>query len=140
MDMEWYGMDRQGHLAVFCSAGTGHLPAFVCEDVERADALIEFFDQMEARTTSVLLTGKTGQAAQAARTFSDRGLYYFDADDGSRNGVCTLHPYYTKQSCPKEPLQVESLPAQIQESLQHNLMEIDDFALCTKIRVKHAYD
>lgn len=30
LDMEWYGVDRQGHIAVFCSAGEGNLPKFVC--------------------------------------------------------------------------------------------------------------
>lgn len=28
MDMEWYGVDRQGNIAVFCSAGEGYLPEF----------------------------------------------------------------------------------------------------------------
>lgn len=41
MDMEWYGIDRQGNIAVFCSGGEGNLPEFVCENVERADELME---------------------------------------------------------------------------------------------------
>ena len=28
MDMEWYGVDRQGNIAVSCSAGEGYLPEF----------------------------------------------------------------------------------------------------------------
>ena len=44
IDMEWYGVDRQGNIAVFCSAGEGYLPEFVCEDKERADELIEYFN------------------------------------------------------------------------------------------------
>lgn len=39
MDMEWYGVDRQGNIAVFCSGGEGNLPEFVCENEERADEL-----------------------------------------------------------------------------------------------------
>lgn len=41
MDMEWYGVDKKGNIAVFCSAGEGYLPEFVCEDVERAEELME---------------------------------------------------------------------------------------------------
>lgn len=47
MDVEWYGVDQQGHIAVFCSAGTGYLPEFVCENIERADALIDYFEVAE---------------------------------------------------------------------------------------------
>lgn len=43
MDMEWYGVDRRGNIAVFCSTGEGCIPEFVCEDRERAEALIEYF-------------------------------------------------------------------------------------------------
>ena len=52
MDMEWYGIDRQGNIAVFCSGGEGNLPEFVCENVERADELMEYFDKFERITYS----------------------------------------------------------------------------------------
>ncbi len=35
-------------------------------------------------TDSVLLFIQTEHAQQVAKDFSDRGLYYFDADDGIR--------------------------------------------------------
>ena len=72
LDMEWYGVDRQGHIAVFCSAGEGNLPKFVCEDRERADQLIEYFGGLKKSTGSVLLFPKTKRAEQVAREFSDR--------------------------------------------------------------------
>ena len=55
MDMEWYGIDRQGNIAVFCSGGEGDLPEFVCENVERADELMEYFDKFERITDSVVV-------------------------------------------------------------------------------------
>ena len=55
MDMEWYGIDRQGNIAVFCSGGEGNLPEFVCENVERADELMEYFDKFERITDSVVV-------------------------------------------------------------------------------------
>jgi len=66
MDMEWYGIDKKGNVAVFCSGGEGNLPEFVCENVERADELIEYFDRMKKITGSVLMFPKTkvGRAEQ----------------------------------------------------------------------------
>jgi len=55
VDMEWYGVDRQGNVAVFCSGGVGNLPEFVCENHERADELIDYFEMLEKMTSSVLV-------------------------------------------------------------------------------------
>ena len=110
MDMEWYGVDRNGNIAVFCSAGEGYLPEFVCEDAERAEELMEYFDTVEKITDSSLFFKSIERAEQVAREFSDKGLYYFDSDDGTRFGIATLHEYYTKRSAPLRPLEYERLP------------------------------
>lgn len=142
MDMEWYGVDRQGNIAVFCSGGEGNLPEFVCESEERADELIEYFEKIEKNTSSILIFTQTkiGHTEQVARDFSDKGLYYFDADDGTKLGVCSFHEYYTKHSYPQKPLKYELLPKHIREILKHNFMEIEDFSLVDTIYVKHAYE
>lgn len=139
MDMEWYGIDKQGNIAVFCSAGEGYLPEFVCEDRERADKLIEYFEVKEKTTSSTLLFKSIERAEQVARDFSDKGLYYFDSNDGTQYGVCTLHEYYTKLSSPLEPLKYSSLPKTIQDMLKYNVMEIEDFSSVDQVYVDHAY-
>jgi len=140
MDMEWYGVDRQGNIAVFCSGGVGNLPEFVCENDERACELMDYFESLEKMTSSVLMFPQSRGAEQCARGFSDKGLYYFDANDGTRPGICTFHEYYTKQSYSQSPLKYEQLPDHIKEILKHNLMEIEDFSLVNTICVKHAYE
>ena len=142
MDMEWYGVDKKGNVAVFCSGGEGNLPEFVCESEERADEIIEYFDRMKKTTSSMLMFPQTkvGRAEEVARDFSDKGLYYFDADDGTKLGICTFHEYYTKHSCPQNPLKYELLPKHIKEILKHNFMEIEDFSLVDTVYVKHAYE
>ena len=55
MDMEWYGIDRQGNIAVFCSGGEGNLPEFVCENVERADEWNTLISLKESRTVLLFL-------------------------------------------------------------------------------------
>lgn len=54
MDMEWYGIDGQGNIAVFCSGGEGNLPEFVCENVERADELMEYFDKFYKKISKLM--------------------------------------------------------------------------------------
>lgn len=140
-DMEWYGVDRQGNIAVFCSGGVGNLPEFICESEERADELMEYFEKIPKSTNSILRFPKTkiGRTEQAAKDFSDKGLYYFDSDDGIESGVATLHQYYTKHSHPEKPLKYDLLPKHIREILKYNFMEIEDFSLVDTIHTKHAY-
>ena len=140
MDAEWYGVDKNGNIAVFCSGGVGNLPEFVCESTERVDELLDFFEVLKKSTSSFLMFPQSKGAEQCARDFSDKGLYYFDASDGTRPGICTFHEYYTKQSYPQSPLKYEQLPERIREILKHNFMEIEDFSLVTTIFVKHAYE
>lgn len=139
IDMEWYGVDRNGNIAVFCSGGAGNLPEFVCENRERADDLVDYFERLEKTTSSVLMFSQSRGAEQSARNFSDKGIYYFDADDGTQPEICTFHKYYTKQSYPQSPLKYERLPEKIRENLRHNFMEIEDFSLIQTIYVNHAY-
>lgn len=133
LDIEWYGIDAHGHIAVFCSGGTGHIPEFICASHERTDELISFFRQICPNTTSVILSELTPVAMQCARNFSDRGLYYFDANDGDG------HPYYIKQSSPNQPLHYEQLPAHIKKLLSCQCLSIENFALVNTIAVPHAY-
>ncbi len=136
MDMEWYGVDKQGHIAVFCSGGQGNLPEFVCKNRESADELIKYFDNIEKITHSILIFPKTGHAEQVAREFSDKGLYYYDTDDGTKSDLCSFHEYYTKHSYPQKPLKYELLPTHIREILKHAFMEIEDFSLMDTIHVQ----
>lgn len=142
MDMEWFGVDRAGNIAVFCSAGVGNLPEFVCADKERANALIEYFETAEKISDTILLNkmNMTERFQWVAHDFSDRGLYYFDSDDNTEFGVCRLHEYYTKISIPQNPIKFCSLPEHIQKIMENNLLEIDDFSLINTINVKHAYE
>lgn len=108
--------------------------------LERAALGGSFFNDIEKITSSVLLFHRIERAEQVARDFSDKGLYYFDADDGTRLGICTLRRYYTKRSYPQKPLKYECLPEHIREALKHNFMEIEDFSLEDTIYIKHAYE
>ena len=140
MDMEWYGVDQQGNIAVFCSAGEGNLPEFICENVERADMLMELFDKMRCTSGCIVCFDMSEGAKQVAVEFAQKGLFYFDADDFTRKGVCTLHSCYTKASYPITPLKINDLSIELQELLKFNVIEIIDFSAVDIIHVKHAYE
>ncbi len=140
IDMEWYAVDRKGQVAVFCSAGKGNLPEFVCADEERADSLIELFERLEKRTDAVLIhTGMGLEFRRVARDFSERGLFYFDSDDASEEGIAHLHDFYTRISDPTVPLLLSQLPENIRALLEPNRLDVEDFSETGVLFVKHAY-
>lgn len=116
------------------------LPEFVCENSERADELIEYFQAVEKRTNSILFFKSIESVEQVAKKFSDKGLFYFDADDGTKLEVAVLHEYYTKRSEPQKPLKYELLPEHIKQLLICNFMEVEDFSHVKEVHIKHAYD
>ena len=113
----------------------------MCEDAERAEELMEYFDTVEKITDSSLFFKSIERAEQVAREFSDKGLYYFDSDDGTRFGIATLHEYYTKLPPRLRPIgSNERLPEHIRDLLGHNRMDVEDFSAIHVLHVKHAYE
>ena len=56
-DVEWYGVDKKGNIAVFCSGGQATVPEFVCANKEKYEQLIFLFDNSVSST--VLLVAFT---------------------------------------------------------------------------------
>ena len=139
MDIEWYGIDRKGNIAVFLSAGEGNIPEFVCENKERAEALNAYFEASETICGAVLCRELTGGAKGLAEELAGKGLYYFDSDNGLRSGVCNGQRNYTKRAQPEKPLKYAELPMDIRELLKKNGLDIDDFSNVDRIVVAHAY-
>lgn len=139
LDIEWYGIDRKGNIGVFCSGGVGNVPEFVCENAEKTDSLIEWFDQLEENTRGIVHHEMTSHAVQVVKTFSERGLYYFDSDDQMRFGECNLNEYYTKISSPVIPLKYGCLPEKVKVWLSSHFLDVDDFSLTESVSVPHAY-
>lgn len=130
-DIEWYGIDNLGNIAVFCSAGYADVPEFVCGNKERAEKLVDFFDIMPHITDCKLhfIPCSKTLSKEVAENYSKKGLFYFDSDDNSKSdkGICTLQLFYTKQSSPENPLKFKDLPENIQKLLRYNFMNIENF-------------
>lgn len=139
LDIEWYGIDRKGNMGVFCSGGVGNVPEFVCQNAEETDLLIKWFDQLEKSTRGLVHHKMAGYAVQVAKVFSEKGLYYFDSDDGTKFGECNCNAYYTKVASPEIPLKYDCLPAEVKVWLSSHFLDVDDFARTESVCVPHAY-
>lgn len=81
MDIEWYGVDRKGKIAVFCSAGIANVPEFVCADKERQERLIALFEKLpilSGVSFCFACAEKNLLPFQVAETFSGKGFFYYD--------------------------------------------------------------
>lgn len=144
LDIEWYGVDKRGQIAVFCSGGEGNIPEFVCADRERVDFLIDFFGGLPTVSECEICfvpPPKNPLPVQVAEEFAGRGLYYFDANDQSRSAenISVDREYYTKAAYPKTPLTVDGLPPDIREMLESNRLQVADFSAAERVYIEHAY-
>ena len=131
-DLEWYGMDRMGNIAVFLSSGCANVPEFVCGDRERTEALIEYFENADYEGGCILHGAFPEGTAKMAREMTARGVYCYDAVEGQR--------YYRKLARPEHTLTLTELPRPIRDMLECNRVEVDSFQYEEHIDVSHAYE
>lgn len=144
IDVEWYGIDKKGNVAVFCSAGEANVPEFVCVDKKRYEELVYLFDKLPVVSDTLICfkpCKKNHLHIEVAETYSNKGIYYYDADDNSKSkkNICVCQEYYTINSKPLSPIKYSDLPIKIQELLKDNFLDIDDFENEPVIKIKNAY-
>lgn len=139
IDVEWYGIDNKGNIAVFCSGGIGNLPEFVCENAERVDYIMEYFDKCEKYSKCIMRYETDGIAKEVAEDYSRRGLFYYDCYDPFRKRLSHERRFYTKLSYPESPLKYNDLPDEIKNLLKHNFLDIPDFSETDNVHIRHAY-
>ena len=144
IDVEWYGIDRVGNIAVFCSAGKANVPEFVCADKERYALLIDLVQALPPISNVQFYfecSTKNSLPLQVAKEFSEKGLFYYDSDDHSKakDNISVLQSYYTKSSAPVKPLLYKDLPKQLQELLKDHFLPVDNFETNSMIEIDNAY-
>lgn len=105
-DIDWIGSDRDGHLAVFATAGLGPIPARVTRD---PDGLVAVFEDIEnLKAVEFKLEGFTQDPAHF-------GAFAFDYSGEGKAGMGQYvagHAYERLRLIPTEPLSVESFAAE----------------------------
>lgn len=131
-DIEWYGVDKKGNIAVFCSAGRATVPESVLSDEEKYEKLINLFGELPCISDTYICFNpckKNYLPVKVAKDFSEKGIYYYDSDDNSKSekGICVLKEYYTIRSKPLSPIKYSDLPIAMRILLKDNFLDIDDF-------------
>lgn len=144
IDVEWYGIDKKGNVAVFCSAGEANVPEFVCADKERYEKLVYLFDKLPVVSDTLICfkpCKNNHLPVEIAETYSNKGIYYYDANDCSKSekNICVCQEYYTINSKPLSPIKYSDLPIKIQELLKDNFLDINDFDNESVVKIKNAY-
>ncbi len=104
-DIDWIASDRDGHLAVFATAGLGPIPARVTHDSDGLVAVLEDIEKLRA------VEFKPGSFIQDPARF---GAFAFDYSGEEKVGMGQYvagHAYERLRHIPTEPLLVESFGA-----------------------------
>lgn len=144
MDLEWFAIDQKGQVAVFCSAGVGNVPEFVCADEDKSDTLMKVFDLLPVSSDVEICFKEckfNSRPIEVAKGFSSKGLFYYDSDDNSKKeqNVSSLQEYYTISSRPIKPILFDELPADIKKLMSNNILQIEDFGKQNVIEIDNAY-
>lgn len=133
-DIMWFGIDRNGIVFEATSGGCANVPAFVIESKEETEALKDYFLNLpEGKSDSVFLEelDPNYPAYSDCLSLTKNGIICFDMSDEDENA-------YKKIAISKNPMKIETLPANIQQILISHKIDID--VLASKIlTVEHGY-
>lgn len=129
IEFDWLGVDRQGHVAMFTTAGYGPVPVEVDQHLPDVDAALDRIGQLPV----------TGSAANVVRrstdgdysdwhAYSTKGFYAYDWQvwDGP----------YQRLSSPTVPVSISQLPAELQAVTRFAVFPVN-FADEPEIAIEH---
>ena len=104
IEFDWLGVDREGHVAVFTTAGYGLVPADVNQHLADVDAALD-------RVKELPVTGSAGDIIRRSAggdypdwyAYSAKGFYAYDWQ--------VWHGPYQRLSAPTAPISIGQLPA-----------------------------
>jgi hypothetical protein len=141
-DLEWFGIDRNQHVAHFDTGPYGLIPESVAASREELDVVVNFFTEGLGVTTAAekhcnvftkvkliddSIEGKENFFIQYLE-FCQKGIYCYEADNRFKFGG-----QYFKVCTPHSPIIASSLPAEIFSILQKTSTQIICFDRCNLI-------
>lgn len=128
-DFDWFGVDEDGLIAHFASAGFKRLPESVVQSAEDLQTVADYFNQLApskgAYHVDPELASRPPWATPAAKTrylkcfghMAERGLYSFDID--SYLGTNTA---YFRVAIPESPVTIHELPGPLSDIVKRTLL------------------
>jgi hypothetical protein len=111
VEFDWLGVDLQGHVAVFTTAGFGPVPMQVDQHLDDVDAALDRVGQLPVIGSAGDIGRRSADGDYSDwNAYSAKGFYAYDWEDqGSR---------YQRLSSPAVPISVSQLPAEIRAVAQ----------------------
>jgi hypothetical protein len=127
VEFDWYALDREGHLAVFTTAGSGPVPAAIWDRREEFHALEAAVDALTAAADFEEVYAGYGNYLEW-HDLARKGLFAFDYQDVHRTRQ--LH-HYDLMARPVNPVSAAQLLPQIDVRWLPVLMV--EFGDCTQV-------
>jgi hypothetical protein len=106
LEFDWLGVDPQGHVAVFTTAGYGAIPVEVNEHLAEVDAALERVGQLPVIGPAVNVERRSADGDYSDWcAYSAKGFYAYDWQ--------VWHGPYQRLSSPAVPISIGQLPAEI---------------------------
>ncbi len=131
MDFDWFGVDADGHVGHFTTAGFKYLPASVCESAEDLKLVTDYFtDEAPTRDGHKVdddlvrevkeWKGEEHESKYLASfvSMADKGLYSYDIETYVRPGLA-----YFRVAIPLAPLKVNELPDDVRRIVQRTVLQ-----------------
>src|SRR5262245_42224964 len=80
LEYDWIGMDADGHVAFFSTAGGGYAPDELLRDTDLYDEAIEAILAVPARTEARFAPALAPGRENTWKLMAERGLFAFDSD------------------------------------------------------------
>ncbi|MCF0137034.1 MAG: hypothetical protein HUJ66_01580 [Oscillospiraceae bacterium] len=134
-DIMWFGVDANGYIAAFTSAGCGNVPEFVCKSREQTEMLESFFmgDLPHISEYTLEIGTDNGDLAEDACSLARKGIFSFDVSFDNEH-----MDDYVRIAVPHNPLHVDSLPEKTKQVLVSHRLSFNA-ANEKNVKVAHAY-
>ncbi|TMQ14757.1 MAG: hypothetical protein E6J90_26310 [Deltaproteobacteria bacterium] len=109
-EYDWIGVDADGHVALFSTAGGGYAPREFLRDTDAHDEAISAILSLPASTTARLAPELAPQLENTWKLVAERGLFAFDAD--------LYGGPYRVAAAPELPVRAAELPEAVAKALR----------------------
>jgi hypothetical protein len=109
-EFDWLGVELQGHVAVFTTAGFGPIPMAVDPHLTDVDAALDQVRQLPDLESPAEIRLRFGHYSDW-HAYSAKGFYGYDWDEASSRR-------YERRASPAAPISVSQLPAEIRAVAQ----------------------
>ena len=134
LDLDWFGVDPDGHIGHFASAGFKQIPPSAAESAEDLNYLVSFFQALTPLPAGHELDAALPSKCRTARYLQSfvfmarRGLFSFDIDSYLKPDIC-----YFRVAFPAEPLRIGDLPEEVRRILSRTQLKDRSFATASTI-------